>query len=108
MVQYYVGYYTSAEFIPAYILTDVSDKYRPTNASLPARFIPMYLRELMFLAGTADFTVTSSPMLDLTHASNTTIKNHSDGLAALHLLSGSVQLLLRDGRGEGECGSRLS
>lgn len=88
--------------IPAYILDEDPENRKRVNTSLPARYVVMYLRELMFLAGSANYVVLASPMLDLTHAGNTTIKNHTDGMAALYLLAGQ-QFLLRDGRGEGIC-----
>lgn len=69
---------------------------------LPSNFVPMFWRELYFLTGYGGFELLGSPSIDLTHASNTTLKGYMKGMAALKLFSGLSKFVIRDGRGDGK------
>lgn len=93
------GYYSSVNVVPDYIVNE--QKVRP-DGPLSPQFTVMFWRELGFLSGYFGFEVLGSPMLDLTHASNTTLKGYSSGLQSLAFFGKLSNMVILDGRGEGE------
>ena len=93
------GYYSSVTVIPDYVVNE--QKKRP-EGRLPPRYVLMFWRELGFLTGNAGFPMLGSPKLDLTHASNTTLAGYKLGMKSLKFFSLIKNMVVLDGRGEGE------
>lgn len=85
--------------VPDYILNE--QKLRP-DGPMPPQYTVMFWRYLAIYTWYFGFELLGSPMLDLTHAGNTTLHGHLDGIQSLKEYSMLSAMVILDGRGEGE------
>lgn len=99
------GYYSDVYVVPDYVANLQNHTLPPTR--LPQQYVMMFWRELYFLTGAFGFEMIGSPSLDLTHAGNTSLAGHMNGMKGLFFFASLAQFLIRDGSGEGECLCKL-
>ena len=93
------GYYSDVEVVPGNIFKLNSLR---GGSNLPNYYIPWYWMKIATYAKPLGWKMLASPLMDLTHASNTTMEDHVNGLHTFSNIVNYITYMMRDGRGEGK------
>lgn len=94
-----LGYYSDVTVVADHIM---NPPMTPPPNQLDPRDVLLLWRRLSFRAWPLNQTVMGAPSIDLTHASNTTLRGHIEGMKELQVMTMMSNFIIRDARGNGK------